>query len=213
MSECYRFFGLGPTFLNMLETVGCNTGAAILLDKSELSRSFILGTDRPQGDNLSPTQYNIGQQIPILRLELDPQFRSVFQHFLKPSHPFPLPFINSQRNEKFKFESARETNKVKGFADDTTALGLRSKDNIQLVKNILIQFSGFSGRHCNFWKTCVMPVGSDKFMDSVESCGLVVKKSITLQGMQIDNELLQLHDNFNLTIIKMERVANLWSRF
>ena len=68
MSECYRFFGLGPTFINMLETVGCNTGAAILLDKSELSRSFILGTDRPQGDNLSPTQYNIGQQIPSLRL-------------------------------------------------------------------------------------------------------------------------------------------------
>ena len=140
MSECYRFFGLGPTFLNMLETVGCNTGAAILLDKSELSRSFILGTDRPQGDNLSPTQYNIGQQIPILRLELDPQFCSVFQHFLKPSYPFPLPFIHSQGNKKFKFESARETDKIEGFADDTTALGLRSKDNIQLVKNILCFF-------------------------------------------------------------------------
>ena len=50
-------------------------------------------------------------------------------------------------------------------------------------------------------------------MDSDESCGLVVKKSITLLGMQIDNELLQLHDNFNSTIAKMERVANFWSRF
>ena len=82
MSECHRFFGFGPNFINMLETVGANRRASILLDNAELSRTFDLETGRPQGDNLSPTQYNIGQQIPIFRLELDPNFKSVFQHFL-----------------------------------------------------------------------------------------------------------------------------------
>ena len=32
MSECYRFFGMGPTFRNMLETVGTNRRASIILD-------------------------------------------------------------------------------------------------------------------------------------------------------------------------------------
>ena len=213
MSECYKFFGLGPVFINMLETVGNNRRAALLLENSELSRTFNLCTGRPQGDNLSPTQYNIGQQIPILRLELDPQFRSVFQHFLKPTFPFPLPYIESKRNEKFKNESARETTKVEGFADDTNGLGVRSKDNILAVKQILIDFSVFSGLHCNFDKTCVMPVGVNKTMDSDESCGLSVKNSITLLGMEIDNELAKLHDNFDITITKMEKVANYWNRF
>ena len=67
MSECYRFFGFGPRFINMLETVGNNRRASILLDDCELSRTFDLETGRPQGDNLSPTQYNICQQIPIFR--------------------------------------------------------------------------------------------------------------------------------------------------
>ena len=44
MSECYRFFGLGPKFINMLETVGNNRRAAILLNTCALSRTFDLGT-------------------------------------------------------------------------------------------------------------------------------------------------------------------------
>ena len=46
MSECYRFFGLGPKFINMLETVGNNRRAAILLDTCTLSRTFDLSTGR-----------------------------------------------------------------------------------------------------------------------------------------------------------------------
>ena len=53
MSECYRFFGFGPRFINMLETVGSNRRASILLDDCKLSRTFDLETGRPQGDNLT----------------------------------------------------------------------------------------------------------------------------------------------------------------
>ena len=213
MSECYRFFGLGPRFINMLETVGNNRRAAILLDTCALLRTFDLGTGRPQGDNLSPTQYNICQQIPIFRLELDPQFKSVFQHFLKPTFPFSLPFLHNNQIEKFKNESARETDKVEGFADDTYGLGLRSRKNISVVKNILIDFSKISGLHCNFNKTCVMPVGPNKSMNEEESCLLKVKNSITVLGMKIDNNLSDLHVRFDDTLKKMQKFANFWNRF
>ena len=54
LSECYRFFGFGPRFINMLETVGNKRRASILLNDCELSRTFDLEAGRPQGDNLSP---------------------------------------------------------------------------------------------------------------------------------------------------------------
>ena len=162
---------------------------------------------------MSPTQYNICQQIPIFRLELDPQFKSVFQHFLKPTFPFSLPFLHNNQIEKFKNESARETDKVEGFADDTYGLGLRSRENISVVKNILIDFSKISGLHCNFNKTCVMPVGPNKSMNEEESCLLKVKNSITVLGMKIDNNLSDLHVNFDDTLKKMQKFANFWNRF
>ena len=81
MHECYKFFGLGPNFINMLQTVSKNRLAAFLLDKSALPRTFLLGTGRPQGNNLSPTQYNVGQQINFLGSNSTPilnRFSSTF---------------------------------------------------------------------------------------------------------------------------------------
>ena len=184
-----------------------------MLDNSDLSRTFSLGTGRPQGDNLSPTQYNIGQQIQLFRLELDPNFKSVFQHFLKPNFPFPLSNIESRSNAKFANESASETDKKEGFADDTTAMGDRSKENVIYVKSILNEFASFSGLKCNFSKTSVMPVGNNLEMDQNESGGLAVVKDITLLGMSIDQNLAHLHNNFDVTIKKMEKSALFWSRF
>jgi hypothetical protein len=45
-----------------------------------ISESFDLGTGRPQGDGPSPLQYNMGEQIVLLKIELDPEIASVFQH-------------------------------------------------------------------------------------------------------------------------------------
>ena len=206
MSECYRFFGFGPNFINMLETVGAIRRASILLDNAELSCTFDLETGRPQGDNLSPTQYKIGQQIPIFRLELDPNFKSVFQHFLKPNFPFPVLNNDNPSNAKFVNESARETDKVEGFDDDTTGLGERSKDNVLHIKNILEEFSVFSGLKCNFSKTSNMPIGPNKYMDNDESCGLNVVTSVKLLGMDIDCNLENLRDNFDSTVKKSSKL-------
>ena len=119
-----------------------------------------------------------------------------------------MPFINSNRNEKFCNESSKETGKVEGFADDTYGLGRRSRENILVVIKILKDFSTISGLHCNFNKTCVMPVGANLLMDEAESCNLSMKGSITVLGMRIDNKLSTLHDNFDDTIKKMEKVTN-----
>ena len=130
MKECYKFFGFGDYFINMLDTVGKNRTASIILDNRAHSESFLLETGRPQGENLSPSQYNIENQIMLLKLELDSNFKSIFQHFLIPRWQFQPPGINNPGNAKFVCESDRQTGKVEGFADDTTALGKMSSENI-----------------------------------------------------------------------------------
>ena len=134
MSECYRFFGFGPNFINMLETVGNKRRASIILDGGELSPYFVLEAGRPQGEILFPNQYNIGQQIVLFRLELDTEIKSVFQHFMKPSNPFPLLQNDSHSNIRFVCESERETDKAEGFAEDTSVLALLSQENLVNIK-------------------------------------------------------------------------------
>ena len=84
-------------------------------------------------------------------------------------------------------------------------MGERSKENVSNIKNILEEFSVFSGLKCNFSKTSIMPIGPNKHMDSEESCGLNVVTSIKLLGMDIDCNLENLRDNFDSTVKKWKK--------
>ena len=112
----------------------------------------------------------MGQQILLFRIELDPNLKGVFQHFLKPSNPFLLDQNNSAVNKRFVCESERETDKAEGFADDTSALALLSQSNLLWLKNVLVQFSTFSGLRCNFDKSFVIPVGNTENISNLDVC-------------------------------------------
>ena len=187
----------------MLETVGRNRKAAIILDDGQLSRQISLETGRPQGENLSPGQYNIGNQIMLFRIELDPNVASVFQHFMSPLYPFPLSQNNAKVNEKFNNQSNRETDKVEGFADDTSTTTDCSEKTVTSIKNILVDFSHISGLKCNFDKTLVIPVGLNPIVpDLLQNCGFRVDTEFKLLGMTIDQKAEKLLDNFEITIKK-----------
>ena len=68
MREVYIFFGFGNDFIKMLETIGTNRTAAIIYEDSSISNEFDLETGRAQGDGPSPLQYNMGEQIILLKI-------------------------------------------------------------------------------------------------------------------------------------------------
>jgi len=72
MSELFRFFGFGPNFINMMETIGTGLTATILFEDGTYSREIELGRCRSQGDGPSPIQYNMGESILLMKIELDP---------------------------------------------------------------------------------------------------------------------------------------------
>ena len=213
LSECYKFFGLGDHFINMIETVGRNRTASIILDSGELSPAFNLETGRPQGEILSPNTYNIPNQILLFRIELDKNVASVFQHMLGPSRAFALPKNDLPTNQFFVKESNHETDKVEGFADDTTGITICEEKNLLGIKNILCEFAAISGLHANYDKTQIMPIGENPNILFLDSLGIPVVESCTILGMQIDKNLELLGLNFDKIINKMVKTVNFWRRF
>ena len=213
LSECYKFFGFGDYFINMLETVRKNRAASIILDSGALSAEFNLETGRPQGEIISPNTYNISNQILLFRIELDKNVASVFQHMHGPSRPFPFPKNDLPVNQVFLNESNRETDKAEGFADDTTGITICEEKSIIAIKNILRDFAVISGLHANFEKTQIMPVGSIGDLAFLEPLGFPVVEKCTILGMVIDNNLDFLEDNFEKVIEKMVKTVNFWHRF
>jgi hypothetical protein len=155
MSEVYKFFGFGENFINVMDTIGTGRTAAILFEDGEISQNFDLETGRPQGDGPSPLQYNMGEEIVLLKIELDPQVASVFQHQLLPKFAMDLVpdprrrGVDSSYNTHLSQESNRETDKADGFADDNSTATLANFESLNELKKISTDFAKFSGLQCN----------------------------------------------------------------
>jgi hypothetical protein len=155
MREVYRFFGFGPNFIKMLETLGTNRKAAIIFDDGSISREFDLETGRAQGDAPSPLQYNMGEQIILLKIELDSEIASVFQHMQLPRFIMnlvadpKLKGMDANYNIHFSQESNRETSKANSFADDNSTATLAEYQSLRRLLNICEEFELFSGLASN----------------------------------------------------------------
>jgi hypothetical protein len=65
VSEVFRFFGFGLNFINMMETIGTGRTAT-----PTFSGKITLGRCHPQGDGPSSIQYNMGESILLMKIEL-----------------------------------------------------------------------------------------------------------------------------------------------
>ncbi len=148
MIEAYRFFGLGDQFINLLVTLGSGRNACLSFDDGTISAPFDLGRGRTQDNGPSPCEYNIGQQILLLKIELCPEIASVYNHLQVPRtvfgrynapHPSIIDAVNLENNSCFKSESRCETDKTEGFADDTSVATIFSPESLGSLKKILIE--------------------------------------------------------------------------
>jgi hypothetical protein len=101
------------------------------LENDKVSNEFDLENGSTQGNAPSPLHFNFEEQILSFKLELDPRIESVFSPNVirgllgtdNIERPLPLDFQAHQR-DPFFYESNRETDKLEGFADDGTEIGL-----------------------------------------------------------------------------------------
>jgi hypothetical protein len=128
VSEVLRFLGFGPNFINMMETIGTGRTATLLFEDGTFSQEISLGRCRPQGDGPSPIQYNMGESILLMKIELEPKIASVFNHLQAPNFTMnfnpsrKLKDIENNYQDHLRKEKNRNTDKANAFADDTTPL-------------------------------------------------------------------------------------------
>jgi hypothetical protein len=167
---------------------------------------FDLERGRTLGNGPSPCEYNIGQQVLLLKIELCPEIASVYHHLQVPRtalgnmagpHPAVLEAVNIENNPSFSNESGCETDKAEGFADDTSVATLFCLDSLTALKSILIEFATFSGLKCNMDKTAILPIGRRiQVLEEVRNLGFSLCEETKVLGMNISADPAGWDSNF-----------------
>jgi hypothetical protein len=203
--QVYKFFGLGENIIRWLTLCGNQRQACIMLEKNKNSKHFVLGSGRPQGDNLSPITFNFCEQILIFKIELDPRIEKIPYNILSRVQS-PIPF---------SFESNRETVCNESLADDNTILTLMTRNSLEKIRETLLDFEKISGLCCNYDKTVLMPVfePSDEEKIFSEELGFRIVNNIHLLGMDITPDFADISKNFTKIKEKILLQVRFWERF
>ena len=111
--------------------------------------------------------------------------------------------------DPFSCESNRETDKVESFADDKTVTFLATREGLQVLCNLLDQFSNISGLSCNLDKSALMYIGSNQPLPEYAlQYGFKVVDHITILGMKIKKNLENLSDCHIVTEQKITKIIN-----
>jgi hypothetical protein len=214
MTEVFRFYGFGEHFIQILNTIGTNRSAAIIYEDGTLSQNFDLETGRTQGDGPSPLLYNMGEQILLLKIELDPGIASVYNHHGLPHFNMDLvpdPRANGKDlmyNTHFSVESSRCTDKADSFADDNSTATLATRESLGNLKKCVEDFAIFSGLNSNAEKTTLMQIGRiEPLPEDVIALGFNIVENVTLLGVSIDNNLTLFDIHFEEVIQKIQRMV------
>jgi hypothetical protein len=164
----------------------------------------------------------MAQQIVIFKIELCPEVRSVYiNHFIaRPYLPDPIPSTEMDPlaadadDQRFRNESSFETTKADGFADDNTTGTIFEFNSLNAIKNILLDFSNISGLRCNTEKTALMQIGNKvPISQEIRDLGFDITDSVHILGMDIDNDLTELDNNFTGTIDSIKKCIDYWKRY
>jgi exonuclease III len=211
VKSAFKFFGFQDPFINMLETLGTDRCAQIITPTG-VTRRFKLGTGRPQGGNLSPLEFNAGEQLLLFKIELDPQILSIFSGAEVPRNLFPVDIANINKN--FFQECNNETDKADGFADDTSAGTIMEINSLTTLKNVLTDFGTISGLQCNFDKTFILQIGNKvDATDILNSTGFSLTNELTLLGFRLNSDGIMCNDMFQELYVKISNIITSWDRY
>jgi Reverse transcriptase (RNA-dependent DNA polymerase) len=204
MEYVYKFFGIGEKFRKILKTISTNRFASILLDDGKVTKAFKLGTGFPQGNNPSPKQFNLVEQILIFKIEFDSRIQPV-RAVAPPRHILPVEMdhqgnqgIINNNIEYGSLESNRATEKVEAFADDNTVIGKKTPEALPAIQEILTNFAEISGLRCNVEKSNVMFIGlGGAVPDPNDGHGFEIVDKIHILGFDITKNYSDLSNNFS----------------
>jgi hypothetical protein len=111
-------------------------------------------------------------------------------------------------------EATESEGKVEGFADDTSVLAKAEETALLAIKENLLNFELFSGLKVNFDKCVILVMGCGNVIpDFILNSGFQVSNHVTILGMEIFNDTVNLYRNFDRVITQIINIRNFWTRF
>ena len=194
----------------MMSTLGTGRNAKIILENGRFSYPVQLHRGRPQGDSPSPRQYNIGEQICLIKLEFDTRIEPIL-----PLQNVPRPLEHFMEEAKISNEVKNGSGNTEAFADDTNVSCRQKRAVLVALKSILHYFSVISGLKCNLEKTCIMFIGPRDPVEAplIEELGFTIVDKMKILGFLIGQDGLLLEDISRGALAKIHQVIGCWSRF
>jgi hypothetical protein len=128
-----------------------------------------------------------------------------------------LPAVDQAREKGLQVDSELCQNKrrASAFADDTSSVLARQAQNLQMVKNILIDFGMISGLETNIEKTTIMPIGNlhEPVSQEILDLGFTVVTEQKSLGLTINNTASNLNQYFDTKIRKVRSLIGKWGRY
>merc|ERR1711936_1375290 len=160
---------------------------AVILLGGHLSEKIILRQGVPQGDVISPYIFLLVVEILSIKINYTKNLTGV---------------VFAKKDGRSEF-----------FADDLSALVLQTEENLRNFSRILDLFHAVSGLKCNLDKTFVIPVGNFAKETMCQDLHLKWVDSFTVLGINIDNRLKHLQDNYHRIYEKVDKKTGHWIRY
>jgi hypothetical protein len=91
---------------------------------------------------------------------------------------------------------------------------LATLESLGNLKNFVEDFATFSGLHSNADKTTLLQIGNvAPLQNGIRNLGFNIVESVTLLGLNIDNELSFISNYFEGVITKIQNIIEYWDRF
>ena len=186
LTNALELLGFGEDMREWIK-IFFNTREANVIINGHLSSTIKLQQGVPQGDVVSPYIFLLMVEILLIKISKTKHLTGV------------------------KYASTED--RASGFADDCTLFLERSEQNLRNCINILNDFWQISGLKCNVSKTKVIPVGNFETGGLCDDLGLTWDDNFTILGIDIDNKLKCLDDNFTRINKKVRGIISRWTGY
>ena len=184
LTNALELLGFGEDMREWIK-IFFNTREANVIINGHLSSKIKLQQGVPQGDVVSPYIFLLMVEILLIKISKTKHLTGV------------------------KYASTEDS--ASGFADDCTLFLQRTEQNLRNCINILNDFWQISGLKCNVSKTKVIPVGNFEIGGLCNDLGLTWYDKFTILGIDIDNKLKCLDDNFIRINKKVRGIISRWT--
>ena len=207
ITKCLKFFNFSEDLIKWVEIL-LNDFKAVINHCGNISERFDIGRGCRQGDPIASYLFILCIEILAHKLRTDKHVKG-----FELGEEGEGDEEEEDREEAVDNDNRKLRHLLEIYADDLTVFLNPSPENLRNVITILNSFFKLSGLKVSASKTKAVWFGSESFTNEIlcPDLGLKWVKKFNLLGIEFDNALESMNDNFNNKIATMEKLINNWN--